>query len=170
VKWGAATISRDIVMIDHRLDGEIRDGRHHLAVRIYYEDTDCAGIVYHASFIRFMERGRTNYLRLLGADQRGLVEAVEREAPGFGFVVRSMTLDFLKPAHMDDILNVFTEPLDVRGASILLRQTVMRGEEVLVDGQVRVAFVSRGRPRPIPKSLRITIKADQDATTLAPVS
>ena len=75
-------------MIDSRLDGEIRDGRHYLPVRIYYEDTDCAGIVYHASFIRFMERGRTNYLRLLGADQRGLVEAIESEAPGFGFVVR----------------------------------------------------------------------------------
>ena len=76
-------------MIDPRLDGEIRDGRHFLAVRIHYEDTDCAGIVYHASFIQFMERGRTDYLRLLGAEQRGLVEATEREAPGFGFVVRN---------------------------------------------------------------------------------
>ena len=157
-------------MMDSRLDGEIRNGRHHLPVRIYYEDTDCAGIVYHASFIRFMERGRTNYLRLLGAEQRGLVEATEREAPGFGFVVRAMTLDFRKPAHMDDILDVVTEPEEVKGASITLRQTVMRGEEVLVDGHVQVAFVSGGRARPIPKPLRIAMRAYQDSTSLQPAS
>jgi acyl-CoA thioester hydrolase len=156
-------------MIDARLDGEIHDGRHHLPVRIYYEDTDCAGIVYHASYIRFMERGRTNYLRLLGAEQRGLVEAAEREALGFGFVVRAMTLAFRKPAHMDDILVVVTEPEEVKGASITLRQTVMRGDEVLVDGHVQVAFVSRGRARPIPKPLRIAMRADQERTTLQPV-
>lgn len=157
-------------MIDPRLDGDIRDGRHYLPVRVYYEDTDCAGIVYHASFVRFMERGRTNYLRLLGAEQRGLVEAAEREAPGFGFVVRMMALDFRKPAHMDDILTVVTEPVEVKGASIMLRQTVLRGEEVLVDGQVRVAFVSRGRARPIPKPLRMAMRADQARTALAAVS
>jgi acyl-CoA thioester hydrolase len=157
-------------MIDHRLDGEIHNGRHHLPVRIYYEDTDCAGIVYHASFIRFMERGRTNYLRLLGAEQRGLVEAAAREAPGFGFVVRAMRLDFRKPAHMDDILDLVTEPEEVKGASITLRQTVMRGQEVLVDGHVQVAFVSGGRARPIPKPLRIAMRAHQDNTALQPAS
>ncbi len=157
-------------MIDHRLDGEIHNGRHHLPVRIYYEDTDCAGIVYHASFVRFMERGRTNYLRLLGAEQRGLVDAAAREAPGFGFVVRAMRLDFRKPAHMDDILDVVTEPEEVKGASITLRQTVMRGQEVLVDGRVQVAFVSGGRARPIPKPLRIAMRAHQDNTALQPAS
>ena len=78
------------------LDGEIRDGRHFLAVRVYYEDTDFTGIVYHANYLRFMERGRTNYLRLIGADHRALFEAAEQEAPGFAFVVRSMTIDFLQ--------------------------------------------------------------------------
>ena len=73
------------------LDGEIRDGRHVLTVRVYYEDTDFTGIVYHANYLRFMERGRTNYLRLIGADHRALFEATEKEAPGFAFVVRSMT-------------------------------------------------------------------------------
>src|SRR5512137_15487 len=90
------------------LDGEIRDGRHEMAVRVYYEDTDFTGIVYHASYLRFMERGRTNYLRLLGADQRGLFEEAAREVPGFAFVVRAMTLEFLKPACMDDLLTVTT--------------------------------------------------------------
>src|SRR5580698_5798076 len=100
------------------LDGEIRDGRHVLTVRVYYEDTDFTGIVYHASYLRFMERGRTNYLRLIGADHRALFEATEREAPGFAFVVRSMMIDYLKPARMDDMLAVTTEPEEVKGASM----------------------------------------------------
>jgi acyl-CoA thioester hydrolase len=144
------------------LDGEIRDGRHVQVVRVYYEDTDFTGIVYHASYLRFMERGRTNYLRLIGADHRALFEAAEKEAPGFAFVVRSMTIDFLKPARMDDVLHVVTEPSEVKGASAMLRQRVMRGEELLIEAQVRVAFVSGGRARPIPKPLRIAMKADYD--------
>ena len=144
------------------LDGEIRDGRHVLAVRVYYEDTDFTGIVYHANYLRYMERGRTNYLRLIGADHRALFEATEKEAPGFAFVVRSMTLDFFRPARMDDILEIVTEPQAVKGASITLRQRVMRGVDLLVEASVRVAFISGGRARPIPKALRVAMKADLD--------
>jgi acyl-CoA thioester hydrolase len=146
------------------LDGVIRDGRHVFTVRVYYEDTDFTGIVYHANYLRYMERGRTNYLRLIGADQRTLFEAAEQEAPGFAFVVRSMTLDFLKPARMDDILEILTEPEEVKGASITLRQQVMRGEDLLVGASVRVAFISGGRARPIPRPLRIAMKADRDGS------
>jgi acyl-CoA thioester hydrolase len=142
------------------LDGEVRDGRHQMAVRVYYEDTDFTGIVYHASYLRFMERGRTNYLRLIGADQRALFEAAAAEAPGFAFVVRSMTIEFLKPARMDDVLIVTTEAEEVKGASMTLRQTVMREAEVLIEAHVRVAFVSGGRARPIPKPLRAALRAD----------
>src|SRR6201987_523279 len=99
------------------LDGEILNGRHTMTGRVYYEDTDFTGIVYHANYLRFMERGRTNYLRLLGADHRALFEAAEQEAPSFSFVVRSMTIDFLKPARMDDLLDLVTKPEDVKGAS-----------------------------------------------------
>src|ERR1700746_1763474 len=113
------------------LDGEIRGGKHHQQVRVYYEDTDFTGIVYHASYLRFMERGRTNYLRQIGADHRALFEETAKEAPGFAFVVRSMTIDFLKPARMDDVLEVVTEPEQVKGASTTVRQRVMRGEDVL---------------------------------------
>ena len=148
------------------LDGEMRDGRHVLTVRVYYEDTDFTGIVYHANYLRYMERGRTNYLRLLGADHRALFEETAKEAPGFAFVVRSMNIDFLKPARMDDVLEVFTEPQEVRGASITLRQRVMRGDELLVEASVRVAFISDGRARPIPKPLRIAMKADLDAAAI----
>jgi acyl-CoA thioester hydrolase len=144
------------------LDGEIRDGRHVLTVRVYYEDTDFTGIVYHANYLRYMERGRTNYLRLIGADHRALFEATEQEAPGFAFVVRSMTLDYLRPARMDDILQVVTEPEEVRGASITLRQRVTRDEDLLVGASVRVAFISAGRARPIPKPLRVAMTADRD--------
>ena len=147
----------------HPLDGEIRDGRHHLPVRVYYEDTDFSGVVYHASYLRFMERGRTNYLRLIGADQRALFEEAEREAPGFAFVVRSMHIDFLKPARMDDILEVVTQTVEVKGASVTLSQRVMRGGETLVEASVQVAFVSGGRARPIPKPLRTAMQADREA-------
>jgi acyl-CoA thioester hydrolase len=144
------------------LDGALRDGRHLMAVRVYYEDTDFSGSVYHASYLRFMERGRTNYLRLLGADQRALFEETEREAPGFAFVVRSMQIEFLKPARMDDLLEIETVPEEVKGASILLHQRVMRGDDTLIEAQVRVAFVSGGRARPIPKPLRTAMRADLD--------
>src|SRR5215470_7145203 len=110
----------------HHLDGEIRGGRHVMSVRVYYEDTDFSGIVYHASYLRFMERGRTNYLRLLGADQRALFEQVEQEAPGFAFVVRSMQIDFRRPARMDDVLEIVTTPAEVKGASVVLHQQVNR--------------------------------------------
>jgi acyl-CoA thioester hydrolase len=145
------------------LDGEIRAGRHVMQVRVYYEDTDFSGAVYHASYLRFMERGRTNYLRLLGADQRALFEETEREAPGFAFVVRTMQIEFLKPARMDDVLEVVTETEEVRGASVTLHQRVMRDDEVVIDAHVKVAFVSGGRARPIPKPLRIAMRTDQNA-------
>lgn len=143
------------------LDGLVRDGRHQMQVRVYYEDTDFSGVVYHASYLRFMERGRTNYLRLLGADHRALFEETQNEAPGFAFVVRSMQIEFLKPARMDDVLDVVTRPVEVKGASILLAQEVLRGGETLIESKVRVAFVAQGRARPIPKALRIAMKADQ---------
>ncbi len=143
------------------LDGAIHDGRHHMQVRVYYEDTDFSGIVYHANYLRFMERGRSNYLRLLGADQQALFNEAASEAPGFAFVVRSMQLEFLKPAHMDDMLDIITRPLEVRGASITLHQEVKRGSVLLLEAKVKVAFVSGGQARPIPKALRIAMKADQ---------
>jgi acyl-CoA thioester hydrolase len=145
------------------LDGSIRDGKHHQRVRVYYEDTDFSGVVYHASYLRFMERGRTNYLRLIGADHRALFERAQAEAPGFAFVVTHMTLDFKRPAFMDDVLDIVTAPEEVKGASVMLLQKVMRGDELLVQARVQVAFVSGGRARPIPKPLRIAMKADQQS-------
>ena len=151
------------------LAGRLIKGGHTMQVRVYYEDTDFSGIVYHANYLRFMERGRTNYLRLVGADHRALFEQAEKEAPSFAFVVRSMKIDFLKPAFMDDLLEVRTLSREVSGASILLLQRVMRGAEVLVEAEVRVAFVSEGRPRRIPEPLRkaMGVHAEQNAAPSA---
>jgi acyl-CoA thioester hydrolase len=107
-----------------------------------------------------MERGRTNHLRLMGASQQALFEQAQEETPGFAFVVRSMTLDFFRPARMDDVLDVVTWPVAVKGASITLAQEVQRGGEVLVKAAVRVAFICNGKAQPIPKSLRLLMKAD----------
>jgi len=133
-----------------------------MQVRVYYEDTDFTGIVYHANYLRFMERGRTNYLRLIGADHRALFEQTEKEAPSFAFVVRSMNIDFLKPAYMDDLLEVRTLSQEVSGASIIIHQKVVRGAEVMVEAEVRVAFVSEGKPRRIPEPLRKAMGADAE--------
>jgi acyl-CoA thioester hydrolase len=149
------------------LDGEIRGGHHVMPVRVYYEDTDFSGIVYPANYLRFMERGRTNYLRLLGADHGALWAQAQSEAPGLAFVVRAMQIEFRKPARMDDVLEVVTVPQEVKGASIMLHQLVLRGAETLVEARVRVACVSGGRARPIPKPLRIAMQADQDLAAAA---
>jgi acyl-CoA thioester hydrolase len=119
-----------------------------------------SGVVYHANYLRFMERGRTNHLRLMGAEQHSLFAEAEQETPGFAFVVRSMHLDFLKPARMDDLLDIVTWPIAVKGASITMAQEVRRGEDVLVKAGVRVACLSEGRAQPIPHALRVLMKAD----------
>jgi acyl-CoA thioester hydrolase len=139
------------------LDGEIRDGHHHMQVRVYFEDTDAGRIVYHANYLRFMERGRTNFLRLLGTHQRGLIEETEGEEPGFAFVVRAMQLDFFKPAYLDDTLDIVTVPREIKGASITLLQQCRRGDDLLVEASVRVAFISGGKAQRIPKGLRLAL-------------
>jgi acyl-CoA thioester hydrolase len=100
-------------------------------------------------------------LRLIGADHRALFEATEKEAPGFAFVVRSMTIEFLKPARMDDVLDVVTMPEEVKGASVTVLQRVMRADEILVEAHVRVAFISGGKAQRIPKPLRVAMGADR---------
>jgi len=143
------------------LNGEIRDGRHHMRLRVYLEDTDAGQIVYHASFLRFMERGRTNYLRLLGTNQQELLAEAQEDAPGFAFVVRSMKIDFLKSAVLDDVLEVVTVPEEVKGASITLFQECRRGTDLLVTASVRVALISGGKAQRIPRALRLAMQADK---------
>lgn len=123
---------------------------HSMTVRVYYEDTDFSGVVYHASYLRFMERGRTEQIRDLGVEQAELFDG----DAALAFVVRRMTIDFLRPARMDDLLTVETTPKEARGASLSLSQRILRGEEVLVTAEVTVACVGGGRARRIPDGLR----------------
>lgn len=123
---------------------------HRLEVRVYYEDTDFSGVVYHANYLRFLERGRTELLRQAGVDQ-AMLHAGGR---GLAFAVRRMSLDFLRPARMDDLLTVETAPALVRGASLELRQSILRGGEVLLTADVQVAALSGGRAVRIPDALR----------------
>jgi acyl-CoA thioester hydrolase len=145
----------------HHLSGQIVDGEHRLPIRIYYEDTDFTGLVYHASYLRFMERGRSDFIRLLGIDQGELFEQTAEEAPGFHFVVRSMKLDFLKPARVDEVIEVVTKPGEVGGASIILKQSIVRGGETLIEADVRIAFVAGEKPQRIPAALRKALHADE---------
>ncbi|WP_395666340.1 tol-pal system-associated acyl-CoA thioesterase [Methylocella sp.] len=121
-----------------------------LAVRVYYEDTDFSGVVYHASYLRFLERGRTELLRAAGVGHRDLFENGE----GVHFAVRSMSIEFLKPALMDDLIEVETRIAAVGGASIDMRQAILRGEERLIAAAVRIAVISGGRAARLPQALR----------------
>jgi len=132
------------------LAGQLRGGTHVLPVRVYYEDTDFSGVVYHASYLRFLERGRTDFLRLAGVDQSSL----HADGEGLIFAVRRMTIDYFKPARMDDVLVVETHTAEVRGASLLIKQRILRRDEVIVTAEVRVAAIAGGRPARIPDGLR----------------
>jgi len=134
---------------------------HRLTVRVYYEDTDFSGVVYHASYLRFLERGRTEFLRALGIAHRGTFGNVG--ADGFHFVVRAMTIEFLKPALMDDELCVETHPSATRGASINMMQKIRRLGEVLLTAKVRIAIVAGGKVRRIPAGILAKLKASTGA-------
>ena len=134
---------------------------HRLALRVYYEDTDFSGFVYHASYLRFMERGRTELLRGLAGDQSDL----HREAGGLVFVVRRMAIDYLKPARMYDALVVETATRELRGASMHLVQTVTRDGEILVQADVVVACVRGGRAIRLPDSLRRALAPKASSAT-----
>jgi acyl-CoA thioester hydrolase len=133
--------------------GSFANGAHRLPVRVYYEDTDFSGVVYHASYLRFLERGRTDSLRLAGVDQSLLHAGGE----GLIFAVRRMTIDYLKAARMDDVLVVETRTAEVRGASLAIAQRILRAEEVIVTADVRVAAIAGGRPARIPDELRAVL-------------
>jgi acyl-CoA thioester hydrolase len=130
-------------------------GRAHvLPVRVYFEDTDFSGLVYHGSFVRWCERGRSDFLRLLGNDHRALIDAAEPAA----FVVRRLTLDYLKPARIDEILEITTTVKNTGAATLTLTQHIMRGGVLLCDAEVMVVLVaSSGRVLRLSKALRDTL-------------
>ena len=129
--------------------GKIEEGAHRLAVRVYYEDTDFSGAVYHANYLKFCERGRSDCLRLLGVHHH---ELHWHETDGrMGFVVRRMLCEFLKPAQIDDLLVVESRFKELRGARMEIGQRVMRQDDLLFSAEVTAALVdANGRPKRMP--------------------
>ena len=126
-------------------------GREHLlAVRVYYEDTDFTGVVYHANYLRFFERGRSDYLRLVGI---GHAELLERPDPG-AFVITRIAVDYRKAARIDDALVVRTTYDAIKGPRMWISQSIIRGDEVIATAQVEAACIRPdGRPRRPPPEL-----------------
>jgi len=130
--------------------GHIADGSHVLPLRVYYEDTDAAGIVYYANWLRFLERGRTELLRLLGQEHSAL-----REERDVHWVVRRCAIEYLKPARLDEAIEIVTSCGELRGASLDMLQQARRGEETLVRAELTVACMGAGgRPVRLPPHVR----------------
>lgn len=147
--------------MNETLSGQLQDGGHVLTQRVYYEDTDFSGFVYHARYLHFFERGRTDYIRLLGVSQ-GVLHANSDPEDAVAFVVRRMEIDFKSPARMDDVLTIVTKPGDIRGARMHLDQTILRGNDVLANAAVTVAVVNGfGRARRLPDTLRARFAGDR---------
>ena len=131
--------------------GGLIDGTRHLyAVRVYYEDTDLSGVTYHANYLRWFERARSDLLRLLEIDQRAAVEAGEG-----AYAVADLSIRYLRPAKLDDDITIETRCTELRAASCRMHQRAVRGDDLLAEATLRVGFVAPdGRPRRQPQDWR----------------
>ena len=131
--------------------GWLEQNTHVFPVRVYYEDTDFSGFVYHASYLRFMERGRSEFLRWCGIGHQSLLNSPE---PRF-WTVHAISIEFVRPARVEDALNVRTSVTSISGARILLDQSIARGAERMTSAEVEVCLInSAGRPRRVPEHVR----------------
>ena len=136
------------------LSGRIEGERHILPVRVYFEDTDFSGLVYHVSYLRWCERGRSDFLRLLGVSHADLIAPAEDAEPA-AFVVRRLEIDYLRPARIDDVLEVATVCAEIGGAHILLNQEITRNGTRLCKLLVKVVLIGRsGKPMRLPAAAR----------------
>jgi len=141
--------NKDISSLTIPFCGEMQGDKHCLTLRVYYADTDFSGVVYHGRYLEFLERGRSEFLRLHDIHHHLMIEAREGEASAW--IVRRMSLDFASPARIDDILHVETAIAQVKPARISMRQQILCKEKLLVTAQVEVALINAaGRPRRLP--------------------
>ena len=139
------------------LAGRIEGDTHVLPVRVYFEDTDFGGVVYHANFLKFCERGRSDFIRLLGIHHQDLADPNAGEPSVF--VVRRIEIDYLRPGRLDDVLEVATRCTEIGAASLTLSQEVRRGRDVLALANVTVVLVSAsGKPQRIGKLIRVALE------------
>ena len=135
---------------EHLESGRIEGGTHSFPVRVYYEDTDASGILYNANYLKFAERARTEMLRLAGINQSEMAERY-----GLAFAIRACAVDFLRPARLDDVIEVRSRMVEMAAATISAAQAFWRGTEELARLELRVACVRRdGRPARIPAPVR----------------
>ena len=141
------------------LAGRIEAGKHILPVRVYHEDTDFTGLVYHANYLKFCERGRSDFVRLAGIGQTEMFAEEGAKEPA-AFVVRHMDVDFLKPARMDDVLEIVTSVDEIGGAVMTLCQEVTRDGVVLVRLRVKIVLIgASGKPRRLGELVRHGLQA-----------
>ena len=133
--------------VNQPYQGAFVGGTHHFALRVYFEDTDVAGIVYYANYLKYMERARSDMLRCAGIDQRAALEAGEGV-----YVVAEAHIKYRSSARLDDDLLVLSEIEEVRAASCIIHQRVMRGHDSLADAMITAAFLRGGRPRRQPRA------------------
>ncbi len=145
--WGAPLVTGDFGVEHDYSAGRITGREHRLPLRIYYEDTDFSGVVYHANYVRYLERGRSEFIRAVGASHTSLMAA----NPPVTFMVSSLDLRFVRPARIDDRLEIRTTVELARGARIVCRQSIRRGSDVIMEANVENVCVSfDGRPRRVP--------------------
>lgn len=136
--------------MQYSIAGELTADGHRLMARVYFADTDFTGVVYHARYLEFLERGRSDFLRLAGVHHTELADGKHGEA--LAWVVRRMEIDFRHPARIDDILTVETKVAEISGARIRMQQKLLRGPELLVEARVEAAIIGEsGKPRRFPK-------------------
>jgi acyl-CoA thioester hydrolase len=134
------------------IEGVMRHGVHRLTMRVYYEDTDFSGYVYHANYLKFCERARSDMIRLAGVDQNAMLAA------GQAVVIRRMECEFLRPARFDDVIVVESRIAGATGVRMEMAQKVMRADEVLFEAQVMAVVIDRrGRPIRLPEAFRAAL-------------
>ena len=133
--------------VDRPYEGAFLGGVHHFALRVYFEDTDVSGVVYHGNYLKYMERARSDMLRAAGINQRAAIESGEGV-----YVVADLEIRYRASAKLDDDLLVLSEVMEVRAASCTIQQRVMRGTDVLSEARVTAAFVADGRPKRQPRA------------------
>jgi acyl-CoA thioester hydrolase len=133
--------------VDRPYQGAFLGRVHHFALRVYFEDTDVSGVVYHGNYLKYMERARSDMLRAAGIDQRAAIESGEGV-----YVVADLKIKYRASAKLDDDLLVLSEVREVRAASCTIHQRVIRGQELLAEARVTAAFVADGRPKRQPRA------------------
>lgn len=137
--------------------GFIKQNIHYFPLRVYYEDTDVGGVVYYANYLKYMERARSEMLRVLGVDQKDMLDY--KKPDDVSFVVRRAEIDFNKSAEFDDSLVIKSEIKKLGGASLTIKQTITKDDDALVTGMIKIAALGKnGKPKKLPDAIRDKLK------------